>query len=107
MGFGIIKEENKSANGLDIKINLLNPEDRVSFEIVSIDNSDDSIDVYLKNANVTTRVISRSGDLSLSDLMSDNNIMWLAMLSALPFIGGFAQSLINVRLAQRIGRIDK
>ena len=108
VGFGDTTELKKEENCLDIIIGLLNPEDRVAFEIVSIDNPDDSIDVYLKNANVITRVISnKSGEMSLSDLMSDKNMMWLAMLSAIPFLGGFARSLINVGLAQRIGRISK
>lgn len=108
VGFGDIAETKKEGNGLDIEIALLNPGDRVTLEIVSIDNSDDSIDIYLKNANVTTQVISKqSGDVALSDLMSDKNMMWLAMLSAVPFFGGFARSMINVGLAQRISKIDK
>jgi hypothetical protein len=108
VGFGEIVDIDKENNALDLKVALLNPQDRVMIEIVSIDNPDDAIEVFLKNANVITRVISRkSGELSLNDLMSDNNMMWLAMLSAVPFLGGFARSLINVGLAQRIGRIGK
>ncbi|GAW97959.1 MULTISPECIES: hypothetical protein [Colwellia] len=108
VGFGNITEIKKEDNCLDIKIDLLNPEDRVSFEIVSIDNIDDSIDIYLKNANVESRVISsKTGEVTLTDLMSEKNMMTLAMLSAIPFFGGFARSLINVGLAQRIGRIGK
>jgi len=107
VGFGDISEVKKENNALDLKVALINPEDRVIFEIVSIDNPDDAIEVFLKNANVLTRVISSKSGETLSDLMSDNNMMWLAMLSAVPFFGGFARSLINVGLAQRIGKIGK
>lgn len=108
VGFGDVTEIKKDGNGLDIQIALLNPGDRVAFEIVSIDNSDNSIEIYLKNANVATQVISKqSGEATLSDLMSDKNMMWLAMLSAIPFFGGFARSMINVGLAQRIGKLGK
>ncbi|HDY7447587.1 TPA: hypothetical protein RQJ36_004312 [Vibrio vulnificus] len=108
VGFGAVNQVAKSANGLDMTIDLMNPGDKVSFEIVSIDNEDDSIDVYLKNANVATRVISsQNGEVSLSDLMSEKNMLLLAMMSAIPFFGGFARSMINVGLAQRIGKLSK
>ena len=108
VGFGKVEEVNKDKNGLDIKIELLNPGDRILFELVSIDNKDDSIDVYLKNANVLTRVMSsKSGEISLVDLMSEKNMMALAILSAIPFFGGFARSMIDVGLAQRIGKLSK
>ncbi|HHF3194536.1 TPA: hypothetical protein ACPJ2I_003985 [Vibrio alginolyticus] len=108
VGFGAVNQVAQSANGLDMTIELLNPGDKVSFEIVSIDNEDDSIDVYLKNANVATRVISsQNGEVSLSDLMSEKNMLLLAMMSAIPFFGGFARSMINVGLAQRIGKLSK
>jgi len=108
VGFGEINEIKKEGNSLDLQVVLLNPGDRVSFDIVSIDNTDDSINVYLKNENVTSRVISKTaGEETLTDLMTDKNMMWLAMISAIPFFGGFARSLINVGLAQRIGKIGK
>tara|TARA_B100001063_G_C16667108_1_gene504207 strand:+ start:300 stop:962 length:663 start_codon:yes stop_codon:yes gene_type:complete len=108
VGFGAVNQVSQSANGLDMTIDLMNPGDKVSFEIVSIDNEDDSIDVYLKNANVATRIISsQNGEVSLSDLMSEKNMLFLAMMSAIPFFGGFARSMINVGLAQRIGKLSK
>ena len=107
VGFGNITEIEKENNALGLEVALLNPNDRIIFEIVSIDNPEDTVDVFLKNANVVTRVISSKSGENLTDLMSDNNMMWLAMLSAIPFFGGFARSLINVGLAQRIGNIGK
>lgn len=112
VGFGAVNEIEKNENVLDISVDLLNPGDRVSFEIVSIDNEDDSIDIYMKNENVSTRIISsKNGEVSLSalksDLMPEKNMLMLAMLSAIPFCGGFARSLINVGLALRIGRLSK
>jgi len=108
IGFGEITNVGKDDDVLDLVVDLLNPKDRVYLEIVSIDNTDESIDVYLKNANVTTQVIhTRGGDLSISDLTSDKGMMWLAILSSVPFFGGFARSFINLGLAQRIDRIGK
>jgi hypothetical protein len=108
VGFGAISERNEGDNGLDILIELMNPGDRISFELVSIDNEDSSIDVYLKNANVNVREFSgQNGDVSLAGLMSEKNMVLLAMFSAVPFFGGFARSMINVGLAQRIGKLNK
>ena len=108
VGFGEINRVGNDDNGLGLVVDLLNPGDRVFLEVVSIDNIDESIDVFLKNANVTTRVIHTKGsDLSMSDLTSDKGMMWLAILSSVPLFGGFARSVINVGLAQRIDRIGK
>jgi hypothetical protein len=108
IGFGGVNEIEKNENVLDVMVEMMNPGDRVAFEIVSIDNEDDSIDIYMKNTNVSTRIISsKNGEISLSDLMSEKNMLLLAMMSAIPFFGGFARSMINVGLAQRIGKLSK
>lgn len=108
VGFGDIEEHNKKDNSLELKIALMNPGDKVSLEIVSIDNSDETVDVFLKNENVHNRIYSnKHGDLSLPHLTSEKNMMLLAIISSLPLVGGFARSLINVGLVQSIGKLKK
>lgn len=58
VGFGEI-EKSLTGNALDISIELLNPKDRVAIEIISVNNNSDKIDVYMKNANVNSRVYTR------------------------------------------------
>ena len=107
VGFGDIYEVKRDGSALDLEVALLNPGDRVSIELVSIDNPDDTLDVYLKNANVQTRMYSRaSAESTVFDLMNDTHVMWLAVLGAMPLFGGIARSLIDVAVAKRIGKLS-
>lgn len=102
VGFGAIEEFNHKNNELDIMIELLNPGDRVSFEIVSIDNKDESVMIYLKNENVQTRVLSmQNKEQMLTTDLSDRNMMLLGFLSSIPIFGGLAWSMINITFAKR------
>ena len=79
----------------------------MSIELVSLDNPDDTLDVYLKNANVQTRMYSRaSAESTVFDLMNDTHVMWLAVLGAMPLFGGIARSLMDVVVAKRIGKLS-
>lgn len=108
VGFGNIEEIKKESNCLDLVIELMNPGDRLSLEIVSIDNVTDDITVFMKNANVQTRIFSKNVSIDVMEgIMSDKNLMALAMLSAVPFFGGLARSIINVAVAQRISKLGE
>ncbi len=107
IGFGDIKEKRKEGNILDLEIALLNPDDSVSIEIVSLDNTSEQIDLYMKNANVQTRVYSRkSVEKQLTGAFMDREMLSLAVLSTIPIIGGFAKSMMTVVLAKRIDKIS-
>ena len=56
VGFGAIRNVEQHSHVLDLEAALINPGDKIWIELVSIDNPDEAIDVYLKNANVRTRV---------------------------------------------------
>ena len=106
VGFGDVKEIKLGGHELDLQIELLNPGDKLSLELVSLDNPNESLDVYLKNASVETRIYSRTSAVRTAfDLMNDSHVMWLAILSALPLFGAIARSLIDVSVAQRIGKL--
>lgn len=108
VGFGEIIEKHKEGNALDLEIALLNPEDRVSIELVSLDNSGEQINIYMKNANVQSRIYSRkSAEKQLIGAFSDREMLLLAGLSYVPFLGGFAKLLVTLVLAKRIDKISK
>ncbi len=87
---------------------MLNLNDRVSIEVVSLDNNSEQIDLYMKNANVQSRVYSRkSAEKQLSRAFADREMLLLAGLGAFPFVGGLARAMMNVALAKRIDKISK
>jgi hypothetical protein len=108
VGFGDILESQKNGNALDLNIALLNQNDRVSIELVSLDNQNEDIDIYLKNANVLSRVYSRkSAERELIGALGDREMVVLAVSSIIPFFGGIAKTLMTLSLAKRIDKISK
>lgn len=108
VGFGKIETQQPSSSGLDFQIELLNPADTFSLEVVSLDNPSDSVELFAKNAGVDARVFGTSTGNSLDDYFLTDRSMWfLALMSAVPFFGGFARSMINVGVAQRMSKIGK
>lgn len=109
VGFGKIDKKKLSEYGIDLEIELLNPQDRVLIEIISINNSSGQVDVYMKNANVISRVFTqRTAENDILRALSqqvDPSLASLAVMSSLPFFGGFARSLMTVVLAQRLETI--
>jgi len=107
VGFGDIIEKKKEGNALDLEIALLNPNDRVSIEVVSLDNDSEQINLYMKNVDVQSRIYSRkSAEKQLIDAFSDREMLLLTALSAVPFFGGFSKSLMTISLAKRIDKIS-
>ncbi|EGJ32485.1 MULTISPECIES: hypothetical protein [Moorena] len=105
VGFGEVRELLLQETRLDLIIELLNPRDRVYIELISINNYSSNIDVYMKNANVTSRVYTRRAENAILGILSqeiDPSLASLAMLSNLPFFGGFANSIMTMVLAQQI-----
>ena len=103
VGFGGIDELSLEKNKLDLSIELLNPQDRVYIELTSINNSSENIDIYMKNANVIPRVYTRRAaeNLMLGAFSEeiDLSLASLAIISAIPFFGGFARFLLTVVLS--------
>ncbi|NES20975.1 MAG: hypothetical protein F6K41_19090 [Symploca sp. SIO3E6] len=106
VGFGEIKELSRSQGGLDLSVELLNPQDRVYIELISINNSSEQIDVYMKNANVITRVYTRrAAENAVLGFLSqeiDPSLVSLVMMSNVPFFGGYARTLMTILLTQRL-----
>ena len=106
VAFGEISETEHREHRLGLQIHLMNPGDKVSIELLSLDNPDATLNVYLKNMDVQTRVYSRkAAERTVLDLMNDSHVMWLAVLGAVPLFGGIARSLIDVAVAKRIGKL--
>lgn len=105
VGFGKISELQPQNSELDLSIELLNPGDRVYLELISVNNASDQIDVYMKNANVVcrsyTRKAAESAILGVLNQTVDPMLVSLAMISSVPFFGGFAESLIMVILTDK------
>lgn len=108
VGFGEVIEKQREKNALDLEILLLNPKDRITLEIFSLDNQNESINVYMKNANVRTRVYSRkSAEDVLAAALGDKTINLLPLLiSVIPGFG-FFRSLFLISLSQRIDQISR
>ncbi|MBD1920514.1 hypothetical protein H6F77_05180 [Microcoleus sp. FACHB-831] len=108
VGFGEIIEAKRENSVLDLNIELLNPGDRVYIELISVNNASDMIDVYMKNANVTCRLYTRraaeNAILGVLNQKIDPTLISLALISSIPLLGGFAQPLMAVILADRFQR---
>lgn len=108
VGFGDVAEKYKNGPALDLEIALLNPRDRVSIEIVSIDNTSEQVDVYMKNANVQSRVYTRkSAERVFQSAFADKEMLVLAGLSAIPVFGGMARSLMTLALARKLDKVSR
>jgi len=107
VGFGPIKETEKDGNALNLEIELLNPADRVSIEVVSLDNESEKVEIYLKNENVLSRVYTRkSAESEMLGASSDREMLLLAGASSLPLVGGIARAMMTIGLAKRIDKIS-
>ncbi len=87
---------------------LLNIDEQIRFEIISTGNPSEEVQISMRNKDVEEEVVdARSGVLGWSGLLTDSGMVWFAMLSAVPFFGGFARSMINVGVARRISKLDR
>lgn len=101
-------EAKKEKNQVRVSAKLLNVGDKITFEIISTGNSSEEVEVIMRNRDVEEELVdARTGDFGLSSLLSDSNLIMLAIVSAIPFFGGFARSMINVGVATRIGNLSK
>ncbi len=106
VGFGYIQEVQQTGNILDLNVELMNPGDKLDVEVLSLQNKSDEIGVYLKNENVQDRVYTRnSADKLISGLVNDRQMLIFTLLSALPFMGGYARSLMTLTLANKVDKI--
>ncbi|ARE85040.1 hypothetical protein ROSMUCSMR3_03586 [Roseovarius mucosus] len=107
LGFDGVKAEIKE-NTLKTSASLLNVGDKLTFEIISTGNASESVEVVMRNKDVEEELVdARSGDLGLSFLLSEKNLLMLAVISTVPFFGGFARSMINVGVANRIDNLNR
>ncbi|RUS93958.1 hypothetical protein DSM106972_094950 [Dulcicalothrix desertica PCC 7102] len=105
VGFGKISELQRQKGELDFNIELLNPGDRIYLEVISVNNASDSIDVYMKNANVICRCYTRKAAenaiLGVLQTTLDPTLVLLAIIRSLPFFGGFVDPFMTIILAER------
>ncbi len=107
LGFDGVAHSSES-NVLTVKAPLMNVGDRLVCEIISTGNKDAAVDISLRNKDVEEEVVdATSGDFGLSSLLSDRNLLFLAVVSTIPFFGGFARSMINVGVANRIDNLSR
>ncbi len=93
---------------LNASAELLNVGDKLTFEIISTGNASESVEVVMRNKDVEEELVdARSGDFGLSFLLSERNLLMLAVVSTIPFFGGFARSMINVGVANRIDNLNR
>lgn len=108
VGFGKISELQRQNDELDLSIELLNPGDRVYLELISVNNTSDLIEVYMKNANVVCRSYTpkaaESAILGVLNKSVDPTLVSLAMMRSIPFFGGFVEPFMTVVLAERFER---
>lgn len=99
---------NNTNNEINADIKLLNIGEKVTFEIVSTGNNSDTVHISMRNIDVEEEVIdARDEEFHLSNLLSENNLVMLAVVSSIPFLGGFARSMINVGVANRIDKLGR
>jgi hypothetical protein len=105
IGFGEIRETKRENCELDLIVELLNPRDRVYIELISVNNDSDTIDVYMKNANVDTRIYTRraaeNAILGTLNQKVDLTLISLAILRSLPIFGGLAEPFMTIVLTER------
>lgn len=95
-------------NQIRASAKLLNIADKITFEVISTGNSTEQVEVVMRNKDVEEELIdARTGDFGLSNLLSERNLWMLAVVSAIPFFGGFARSMINVGVASRIDNLNR
>lgn len=107
LGFEGVKAEIKE-NSIKAAASLLNVGDKLTFEVISTGNASESVEVVMRGKDVEEELVdARSGDLGLSFLLSEKNLLMLAVISTVPFLGGFARSMINVGVANRIDNLNR
>ncbi|WP_204368590.1 hypothetical protein [Neosynechococcus sphagnicola] len=91
-----------------MNIELLIPGVRVYLELISVNNTSELIEVYMKNANVVcrsyTRKAAESAILGILNKSVDPTLMSLSMMRSIPFFRGFLEPFITVILAERFER---
>ena len=99
VGFGEIKELSWNKNALDLEVELLNPKDKVTVELVSLDNPNETVEVYLKNEGVESQTYSRGAVRSAALNLEYRELLWpLVVMASLP-IGG---TLTRIALMAKI-----
>lgn len=95
-------------NKIRASADLFNVNEQMTFEIISTGNSSEDVDVVMRNNDVEEEIVdARTGDFGLSSLLSERNLLFLAVVSTIPFFGGFARSMINVGVANRIDNLNR
>lgn len=107
LGFEPPVEESRSGGAVSLKIPLLNPTDRLSLKILSIDNEDPEIMVGIRMKDVDTRVFYGSArGRALVGLLSRTTLLLLA-ISAIPWVGAVARAQVSHKVLSHVyGRDD-
>ena len=106
--FGEVRELKLKGHELDVEVKLMNKQDRLSIEILSIENPTDEIEIGLKNKGVEARIYTKkSFDSLISNLTKDSKLPTLLILSMMPFFGDFARSLMALQITKSMDKIAK
>lgn len=106
--FGDIREIRNSGNELKLDIELLNKKNRISFDLYTIENPNDAIEIGLKNRNVDVRIYNKKTLDKLVTSMSDDAILNIfAITGALPFFGWIFKPLFNYAIMNKLGKLEK
>lgn len=108
VGFGDIRETSNSGNELKLDIELLNKKDKISFDLYTIENPNDAIEIGLKNKNVDVRLYSKKTLDKLVTSMSDDAVMNIfAITGALPLVGWIFKPVFNYAIMRKLGALEK
>lgn len=108
VNFGYIREISNSGNELRLEIELLNKKNKISFDLYTIENPNDAIEIGLKNKNVDVRLYNKKTLDKLVTSMSDDAILNIyAITGALPFFGWVFKPLFNYALMKKLNKIEK
>ena len=105
VGFGEVKELARDKNMLDLEVELLNPRDKITVEIVSLDNPNETVEVYLKNEGVESRTYSLAALASAMLNLTSRESLWsLVVMELLSFGGPFSPRALMVKvLSEDVG----
>ena len=106
VGFGEVKKNIIDA-GIDLLIDLMNPGDKVSLSVMSHNNPEGVIEVYMKNENVENVVHHFSDTETIKKESFEQQFIVLGMfLSAIPFFGWLFKGFAQFAFFQKINELS-
>ncbi len=106
VGFGKVKT-NIIDGGIDLLIDLMNPGDKVSLSVMSHNNPEGVIDVYMKNEDVENAVHSFDDAEIIKNVPFDQLFLSLAtILGSIPIFGWMFRGFAQFAMFQKIDELS-